>query len=50
MEITNPAEKIPKQRNTADLLTVFSDRVNVRFVKSDGSVELLSGRWCTVCK
>lgn len=39
-----------KKRNTKDLLTIFSDRVTVRFVKTEGEAELRVGRWCLVCK
>ncbi|KIM58355.1 hypothetical protein SCLCIDRAFT_55519, partial [Scleroderma citrinum Foug A] len=43
-----PAHKI-KKRNTKDLLTIFTDRVRVKFVIA-GKVDLLWGRWCMICK
>ncbi|KIM65340.1 hypothetical protein SCLCIDRAFT_88680, partial [Scleroderma citrinum Foug A] len=42
-----------KKRNTKDLLTIFSDRVTVRFVRKNGpsnKVDVKTGRWCNVCK
>ncbi len=34
---------------TRDLLTIFSERVTVKFVDEDGSVEE-DGRWCNICR
>ncbi|KIK77283.1 hypothetical protein PAXRUDRAFT_167376, partial [Paxillus rubicundulus Ve08.2h10] len=39
-----------KKRNTKDLLTIFSDRITIKFVSTDGKVETKVGQWCTVCK
>ncbi|KIK73243.1 hypothetical protein PAXRUDRAFT_68352, partial [Paxillus rubicundulus Ve08.2h10] len=39
-----------KKQNTKDLLTIFSDRITVKFVSTDGKVETKFGWWCTVCK
>ena len=39
-----------KKQNTKDLLTIFSDRVTVRFINMDAREELKLGRWCMVCK
>ena len=44
-----PARKT-KKGNTKDLLTVFSDRIKVKFVTADGKVDPLTGRWCKICK
>ena len=32
-----------------DLLTTFTDKVTVKFIKS-GNTEGLDGHWCMVCK
>lgn len=45
-----PDEKPTKVDTTKDLLTIFSDRVDVKFMKKDGSYEVVRGRWCLVCK
>ena len=34
---------------TRDLLTIFSEKVNVRFVDERGHVEE-RGRWCSICR
>src|ERR1700722_6371689 len=39
-----------KADTTKDLLTIFSDRVDVKFTKKDGTSETLRGWWCLVCK
>lgn len=41
---------IPKKDQTRDLRLVFSEREQVRLRKKDGSVEIISGRWCSVCR
>ena len=33
-----------------DLLTIFSEACDMKFFHANGKVELLKGRWCTVCK
>lgn len=45
----DPARRI-KKHDTKDLLTIFSDRIAVKFVAKDGVVEVLKGRWCLLCK
>ena len=44
-----PAHRI-KKRNTRDLLTIFTDRVKVKFVMVDRKIEVLTGQWCMICK
>ncbi|KIM68361.1 hypothetical protein SCLCIDRAFT_84732, partial [Scleroderma citrinum Foug A] len=39
-----------KKRNTKDLLTIFTDHVKVKFVMVDRKIEVLTGRWCMICK
>ncbi|KIK73367.1 hypothetical protein PAXRUDRAFT_178636, partial [Paxillus rubicundulus Ve08.2h10] len=40
-----------KKRNTMDLLTIFSDRLTVKFTSADGKmIEMKVGHWCKVCK
>lgn len=46
---TRPARKV-KAHDTKDLLTIFSDRIAVKFVRKDGMAEVLKGRWCLICK
>jgi hypothetical protein len=38
-----------KKDSTKDLLTIFSDRVTVKF-KSGETFETIKGRWCLPCK
>ena len=38
------------KRDIKDLLTIFMDKVTVKFIKSDWTSEELSGHWCLVCK
>ncbi|KAF9220701.1 hypothetical protein BS17DRAFT_820521 [Gyrodon lividus] len=44
-----PAKISVKRTRTADLLTIFSDRVTVKFM-SNNIIETKIGRWCNVCK
>jgi hypothetical protein len=46
---TRPARKV-KVHNTKDLLTIFSDPITVKFIGKDGTAEVLTGRWCLICK
>jgi hypothetical protein len=50
VEVAAPYEKAVKTDSARDLLTVFSDRIDVKFTKKDGSFEVLKGRWCLLCK
>jgi hypothetical protein len=43
-------EKAVKAESSKDLLTIFTDWTEVKFVRKDGSFELLKGHWCMVCK
>ena len=33
-----------------DLRLIFTDRIKVKFILKDTSVEELTGRWCNICK
>jgi hypothetical protein len=33
-----------------DLRLIFTDRIKVKFVMKDNSVETPTGRWCNICK
>ena len=44
-----PVEYRVKKDTTKDLLTIFSARMTVNFKKGNTS-EMISGRWCMVCK
>jgi hypothetical protein len=44
-----PDELIVKNDTTKDLLTIFSDRLNVNFKKRNKITEL-KGRWCLPCR
>ena len=44
-----PQEFNVKKDSTKDLLTIFSDLVNVKF-KQNGYFETVRGRWCLLCK
>ena len=39
-----------KKECAQDILTIFSDHYKVKFCNSNGAVEVLTGRWCNVCK
>ncbi|KAK2464611.1 hypothetical protein APHAL10511_003400 [Amanita phalloides] len=39
-----------KDEQTADLHTIFSGQVTVKFCHSNGKAETLVGRWCTLCR
>ena len=43
-------ELLEVKQRAQDLLTIFSETCTVRFCHVDGKVEVLKGRWCTVCK
>jgi hypothetical protein len=45
-----PLEKNVKADSSKDLLTIFTDQVDVKFTSKDGSVEQLRGHWCMLCK
>ncbi|KZT31088.1 hypothetical protein SISSUDRAFT_1068115 [Sistotremastrum suecicum HHB10207 ss-3] len=49
-----PEKTTSRKESTRDMLTIFSDKVRVKFVKEgpDGSQtsEMLRGRWCMPCK
>jgi hypothetical protein len=39
-----------KKEMAGDIWLFFMDKVTVKFIKKDGKVEQLSGRWCSVYK
>lgn len=41
---------IPKKRQVDDLLTIFSECLTVKFIHSNGHVEVVTGRWCNECR
>jgi hypothetical protein len=43
-------EKAVKVDTSKDMLTIFTDRVTVKFLNKDGSSEQLKGHWCMICK
>jgi hypothetical protein len=45
-----PDEKAIRKESSRDLLTVFSDRVEVKFTNADRSAEVLKGHWCMSCR
>lgn len=48
---TVPDDLMVKDDTTRDLLTIFSDRVVIKFSPKNGDkVEVLKGRWCIICK
>ncbi|OJT06528.1 Zinc finger BED domain-containing protein RICESLEEPER 2 [Trametes pubescens] len=49
-ELGLPANVTQKVDQTADLLTIFSDRRTVRFKTQGGKVTEARGRWCMLCK
>ena len=45
-----PVYQNVKKHNTKDLLTIFSDKLTIHFMSKDRKAEVLTGRWCTICK
>ena len=43
-------ELLEVKQRAQDLLTIFSETCDVRFFLPNGKVDVLKGRWCTVCK
>ena len=39
-----------KKDLTLDMLTIMSDKVNLKFKVRDGEYKKKSGRWCNICK
>jgi hypothetical protein len=39
-----------KKDMARDILLIFTDKVDVKFVKKDGATEEATGRWCTLCQ
>jgi hypothetical protein len=44
-----PDTLIVKKDTTKDLLTIFSDRLTVKF-KKGGITKAVKGRWCNPCR
>jgi len=45
------AVEVPSKKEMArDIRLIFTDRVTVKFIKKDGTVEHEVGRWCNLCK
>jgi hypothetical protein len=45
-----PDQKAVKADSTRDMLTVFTDKVSVKFTHKNGGTETVKGRWCLICK
>jgi hypothetical protein len=45
-----PQERAAKAESSKDLLTIFSDCLEVKFTNKDGSSQQLRGRWCLICR
>ncbi|KIM63721.1 hypothetical protein SCLCIDRAFT_89710, partial [Scleroderma citrinum Foug A] len=39
-----------RNEHARDLLTIFSEKCRVKFVYPDERSEVLTGRWCKICK
>jgi hypothetical protein len=39
-----------KKEMAGDIWLIFTDKVTVKFIKKDGKVEQIQGRWCSLCK
>ena len=55
-QISSDEESLPAAQKTVmkvdmtrDLLTIFSEKVSVRFVHERGKIEE-RGRWCSICR
>ena len=46
----HPINQKLKKCRMEDLLTIFSDKLTMQFVRPDGTSDLLIGRWCKECK
>lgn len=47
---TIPSTVLMQKDQARDLRLIFTDKVTVKFVSKDNSVETPIGRWCLVCK
>jgi hypothetical protein len=49
-QLSIPEEAVLKKDVAADILLIFTDRVDVKFIKEeDNTISELRGRWCSVC-
>jgi hypothetical protein len=39
-----------KKDMAKDILLIFTDKVDVKFIKKAGITEQLTGRWCNLCR
>lgn len=47
---TIPSTVHTQKDQARDLRLIFTDRVTVKFISKDDSIETPTGRWCLVCK
>jgi hypothetical protein len=45
-----PVERMIKGDTSKDLLTIFTDQVDMKFTNKDSLFEQLHGHWCMLCK
>ena len=49
-DINDPEAVEQKADQVADLLTIFIDRVDVKFKRGRGEPVVETGQWCTICR
>ena len=47
---TIPSTVRTQKDQARDLRLIFTDKVTVKFISKDYSIETPTGRWCLVCK
>lgn len=45
-----PSEIYTQKDKAKDLWLIFTDRITVKFIMKDNSVESPTGHWCNICK
>ena len=48
--INVPSEVLTQKDKARDLRLIFTDKITVKFVLKDNSVETPTRRWCNICK
>ena len=45
-----PSVDLTQKDQARDLRLIFTDKVTVKFILKDNTVETPAGRWCNICK
>ena len=49
-QIYIPSEVHTQKDKARDLRLIFTDKITVKFIMNDNSVDTPTGRWCNICK